>query len=295
MRPKKLVPFLLGSPSCSQKQEKINAFQYFIDVDNNKDYRYYYNNLSDDYITIIKKQYKTNDTNVVFDSIVTRKINLVNGLKSQKFNITNTITDSIGTSNKDIIIVKYKTNFVNENNKSESYVERVLLQVSFNRIKKFIPYNPELNPTIDSLIKTKFTPFIFDELQKSLSPFHYKSDDVVFKKIEKQIELFGERIKKNDTAFLRHIYPPLIKSYLNDNNLNELSSENKLKMLNIIRNQFESRNVNFENLIIKNFIKIECTLKQNIYVVQYVVQMNGTLFLRGKMIVLIENNNVYFF
>jgi hypothetical protein len=280
--------------SCNHKQDKLNVSQHFIDVDNNKDFKFYFNNLSNDYIDILKKQFKSNDTSVVFDSIVKSKNELINSFKLQKFNFTNTITDSIRTSNRNLLIIKYNTNFAKEGNLSQSYVERVVLQVSNNKIKKFIPYNPELNPEIDSLLKSKYAPIIYSELQKSLLPTHYKNNDIEFSKIKNQIELYSESFKKNDTSFLRYIYPPLIKSYLNSNNKSKLSTEDKREILNIFKEQLASRNLNFENFIIKDFNRINCSLKQKIYIVKYVLQMNGTLFLKGRMIIVFENNNIYF-
>jgi hypothetical protein len=280
--------------SCNHKQDKPNASQYFVDVENNEDFKYYFNSLSNDYLTLLKKQFKTNDTSVVFDSIVKSNIRLINSFKLQKFNLTNTITDSIRTSNRDLLIIKYNTNFAKEGNQPQSYVERVVLQVSINKVKKFIPYNPELNPAIDSLLKSKYTPIVYNELQNSLLPTHYKSNDIEFKKIKNQIELYSESFKKIDTTFLQYIYPPLIKSYLSSANKNELSTEDKIEMLNILKKQLVSRNLNFENFIIKDFNKINCSLKQKIYIVKYVLQMNGTLFLMGRMITILENNNIYF-
>lgn len=280
--------------SCNHRQDKLNASQYFIDLENNQDFKYYFNNLSNDYLTLLKKQYKTNDTSVVFDSVVKGKIRLINSLKLQKFNLINTITDSIQTSNKNLLIIKYNTIFAKEGNPPQSYVERVVLKVSNNKLKRFIPYNPELNPSIDSLLKSKYNQIVFSELQNSLLPTHYKSNNIKFKKIKNQIELYSESLKYNDTSFLQYIYPPLIKFYLSTTNKNELSTEDKMAMLKIFKKQLASRNLNFENFIIKDFSKIDCSLNQEVYNVKYVLQMNGTLFLTGRMIVVLENNYIYF-
>ena len=101
---------------------------------------------------------------------------------------------------------------------------------------------------MDSLIKTNFSTQVFTALQNSLIPFSYKSNKDDFLRVEKQIKIYSECLQKKDTSIFQFIYPPVIKSILNQNKLNTLSPNEKIEMLKSIDKLQVSQGLNFETI-----------------------------------------------
>jgi hypothetical protein len=280
--------------SCSNSKEPENQIQNFIDVDVSADYKYYFDNLSSEYKDILKLQYNTSNLKVVYDSIVKNRKDIHDSIVAKKFVVKNYLIDSFSTSNKDLRIIKYRNNIYDTKHKSELFKEKIILEINHKGETKFTPYNPKSIPKIDSILSSKYSLSILNEIHKSLSFKQYENRDINFQKTKKRFEDYIANFKSNDLTLLEFVYPPIFQSLLASNNQTEFTQEQKRQLVEYIKKGRDSQKLNFKRFLIDKFNKISCSSEKNAYILNYAIDVENNLYIPGKLIVIIENEKVYF-
>lgn len=276
--------------SCSKSNEKGINLQKIIDVDNNGDYEYYFKSLSDIYIDFLKTENKSLDSEVIFDSIVKEKKELNNLIKDGKLNLKNHIIDSFPTSDKSTKIYKYRSHLSDIESKTELIKEKIFLLTNIKNKKKIIPYKPVNNSKFDSILNTNIHQNIINEIKNAFTYTEYNNTDFIFLETKKRFEEYTKLFKSNNLKFLDYLYPPII------NKLNKNGFNNKLRkqyIEDLIKSK-NSQDLNFKRFFVDKFYSVECLKEKNVYILEYLIDVENNTFIPGKLVVIMEQNMIYF-
>lgn len=289
-----IIVFLIFSLfSCNKDKQPVEKFQNFIDLDINADYKNYFDKLSNSYINILKIKYKTQDSNIVYDSIISEHKGIHDSIKLGVYRVKNTIIDSVISKEKNIRILKYRLSLFDAKHQSEMYQEKVVLEITNNKVIKYIPYNLGSLPQIDSLIISSYSQKLLDEISSTLKFKEYDENSKVFKDTKNRFVEYISLLKTDNLSLLNFVYPPIFQALLKENNQVEFTLEQKKQFLDYIKKGKDSQKLNFKKFFIDKFKKTDCNEK-DAYFLDYAIYVGNNLYIPGKLIVIRENEEIYF-
>lgn len=277
--------------SCSNKKKENFNLQKIIDVDNNRNYEQYFESLSDIYLDFLKDENNTLNTKIVYDSILNEKKDLNKLIIDGELEMKNYIVDSFPTSDKEITIYKYRSYLLEIKSKTELIKEKIILVTNFNNEKKIIPYPTMNNSKFDSLLKAKTHPNILKEIDQSFIFREYNNTDLIFQKTKKRFDEYFNLFKSNNLKFLDYIYPPIIEKI---NNNSRFNNNEKKKFLEDLKKSKNKQEFDFKKFIIDDFYKLDCSKDENVYIVEYLINIDENTYIPGKSIVFIKDDTIYF-
>lgn len=277
--------------SCSNKKKENFNLQKIIDVDNNRNYEQYFESLSDIYLDFLKDENNTLNTKIVYDSILNEKKDLNKLIIDGELEMKNYIVDSFPTSDKEITIYKYRSYLLEIKSKTELIKEKIILVTNFNNEKKIIPYPTMNNSKFDSLLKAKTHPNIIKEIDQSFIFREYNNTDLIFQKTKKRFDEYFNLFKSNNLKFLDYIYPPIIEKI---NNNSRFNNNEKKKFLEDLKKSKNKQEFDFKKFIIDDFYKLDCSKDENVYIVEYLINIDENTYIPGKSIVFIKDDTIYF-
>ncbi|WP_395059537.1 hypothetical protein [Flavobacterium sp.] len=285
---------LISLISCNKKEiSSENKFETFVNCDISGDYKTYLNLLSEDYKKLLLKKYKTTNENVLFDSIINFKNEFHNKIKNGEIKQENIFVKEVTTDLKNVSIIKYRSVIIDLSNKNEMFKEKIILNKIENGIHKFIPYEIKFNQNIDSLILGNYSNEILDKI-KNLSKFQqFDSDDKIFVAVKKRYLDYVKTFESSNDSLLNFIYPKAIQIITKESSLKNISKQNKKLILENIKQSKKIQELNFDQYFIDNFKKIETNEKQ-LYRLDYAISVGNNIYIPGKLIVIFDNNKIYF-
>lgn len=276
--------------SCSKKKsEEGFDLQKIIDVDNNGNYEEYFKSLSDIYLDFLKDENNTSDSKIVYDSILNEKKELNKLIVNGDLELKNHIIDSFTTSDKKIKIYKLRSHLLDVKSKTELIKEKIILLTSNNKI---IPYPTKSNPKFDSILKEKTNQNILKEIEQSSIYREYNNTDINFQQAKKRFREYTKLYKSNDIKFLEYIYPPVIQKI--SSNKSGFNSKQKKLFLENLKKSKNQQELDFKEFLIDDFYKLECYKEGDVYILEYLIDVNNNTYIPGKTIVFNKNNMIYF-
>ncbi|CAD0009771.1 hypothetical protein [Flavobacterium salmonis] len=289
-----IIIFLIFSLfSCNKNKQQVEKFQKFIDIDINADYKNYFDKLSSNYINVLKIKYKTQDSNKIYDILVSEHKGIHDSIKLGVYRVKNTMIDSVISKEKNIRILKYRLSLFDTKHQSEMYQEKVVIEITKNKVIKYIPYNPGSVPQTDSLIVSSYSQKLLDEISSTLKFKEYDENSKVFKKTKNRFVEYHSLFKTDNLSLLNFVYPPIFQALLKENNQVEFTLEQKKQFLDYIKKGKDSQKLNFKKFLIDKFKKTDCNEK-DAYLLDYAIYVGNNLYIPAKLIVIQENEEIYF-
>jgi len=282
--------------SCkNNRAETNNNFLNWINCEKTGDLKFYLANVSDDYKSLLFNKYKTTDDRTLIDSVTNNDFQLIEIIKEGKMACENQILEEVKTTLPNISLIKYRMKLNDIEFDSKMFQERIVIKEYKSESEKYTPYDKNFRQQIDSLLVTKYnSPNLVSEISNLLEFKPYNSKEKQFTIIKKKFEGYVNAIKSNDENFLDYIYSPAFDLLVKESN-GQLSHKEIQKYLleNLILSK-RKQELNFKNYYIDNFNKINCTKKKELFILDYVIDVENNVYIPGKALVVFENNKVSF-
>lgn len=276
--------------SCNKNETTVLDI---LDAETNGDLKPYVEYISIDYKNLLFEKYNTQNEKVLIDSMKEYKKDLYEAIKNGKMVLTNHILAEEKTIFSNTVLIKYRVDLYDIEKESRVYRDKIIIKESTNSSFKVIPYEKVFTPNIDSLIQKKYDSDLLIKINDFLKFKSYSSNDSEFVGIKNRFESFIKCIKTEDLRFMEFIYPPALKLIAKQEGIENFDkSENKKLAMKLILEKRKS-NLIFKEYYIEDFYKINCENK-NLYFIKYAIEVKPNIYIPGKILVVLENNQLYF-